>query len=175
MNRTAASPHPAPGLHVQIATLALRLARAPALVLAMLLLGCGATDPVLKQAIQDVVERPEAARIKLRPYAEQGNPTAIAQICIAYGRSMDYKVRSAERVQAFGWCKQAASGANIEAQYYLGMFYKSGIGTLEDRVAALYWFKEAASQRHVEAENEARGLEGKPRVCKNFITNCRMF
>ena len=175
MNRAAASPRPAPGLHVQIAALALWLARALALALAMALLGCGSTDPVLKQAIQDVAERPEAARIKLRPYAEQGNPTAIAQICIAYGRSMDYTVRSAEREQAFGWCKQAASGANIEAQYYLGMFYKSGIGTLEDRVAALHWFKEAAGQRHVEAENEARGLEGKPRVCKNFITNCRMF
>ena len=62
-----------------------------------------------------------------------------------------------------------------EAQYYLGMFYKSGIGTLEDRVAALHWFKEAASQRHVEAENEARRLAGKTRLCTNLITNCRMF
>lgn len=175
MNGAAASPCPAPGLHIQTVALGLWLARAPALLLATVLLGCGATDPVLKQAIQDVAERPEAARMKLRPYAEQGNPTAIAQICIAYGRSMDYKVRSTERAQAFGWCKQAASGANIEAQYYLGMFYKSGIGTLEDREAALHWFKEAASQRHAESENEARGLEGKRRVCKNFITNCRMF
>ena len=88
---------------------------------------------------------------------------------------MDGNVRSAERAQVFEWCKQAASGANIEAQYHLGMFYKSGIGTLENRVAALRWLKAATSHRHVEAENETRGLEGKTRLCRNLITNCRMF
>lgn len=175
MTRAVAPPRLVPRSLIQVVAPAHSIARAFALSFALTLSGCGASDPVLKQAIHDVAERPEAARGKLRPYAEQGNPTAIAQICIAYGRSMDGNVRSAERAQAFEWCKQAASGANIEAQYYLGMFYKSGIGTLEDRVAALHWFKEAASQRHVEAENEARGLEGKPRVCRNFITNCRMF
>lgn len=160
-----------PGLLIQT----LRPERFLSLLLALALSGCGAADPVLKQAIHDVAERPEAARIKLRPYAEQGNPTAIAQVCVAYGRSMDYKVRGDERAQAFEWCKQAANGGSIEAQYHLGMFYKSGIGTMEDRSAALHWFTRAASHRHVEAENEARGLEGKSRLCRNLITNCRMF
>ena len=155
-----------------------------ALPLALSLSGCGATDPALKQAIQNVADRPEIARVQLRPFAEQGNPTAIAQICIAYGRSMDYRVQSAERALAFAWCQQAANdsgtaaasdGPHIDSRYHLGLFYKSGIGTVEDRVAALQWFKKAASQGHKEAENEARGLEGKPRLCTNFITNCRMF
>ena len=175
MTRAVAAPRSRPGSLIQTMAPALSLALAPALMLALALSGCGATDPVLTQAIHDVAERPEAARTKLRPYAEQGNATAIAQICIAYGRSMDYEVRSAERAQAFEWCKQAANGANIEAQYHLGMFYKSGIGTVEDRVAALHWFRQAASHRHVAAENEARGLEGLPRLCRNLITNCRMF
>ena len=122
-----------------------------------------------------MAERSAAARVKLRPYAEQGNPTAIAQICIAYGRSMDGNVRSAKRAQAFEWCKEAASGTNIEAHYHLRMFYKSSIGTLEDRIASLNWFKAAASHRHVEAENEARRPKGKMKLCRNLITNCRKF
>lgn len=144
-------------------------------LVALVLTGCAATDPELENAMQDIAQRPEVARIKLRPSAEQGNPNAIAQICIAYGRSMDSQVRSAERAQAFGWCKQAAMRGHIESQYHLGIFYKSGIGAEQDRVAALQWFRQAASRGHDEAENEARGLEGKPRLCKNFITNCRMF
>lgn len=146
-----------------------------ALTAACLLPACAASDPALRQAIADVAERPESARIKLRPFAEQGVETAIAQICIAYGRSMDYRVRDPEREQAFAWCRHAAGAGNVEAQYHLGMFYKMGIGTPEDRVAALQWYRQSASHGHEEAENEARGLEGKSRLCKNLITHCRMF
>ena len=136
------------------------------LALSLSLSGCGATDPALKQAIQNVADRPELARVQLRPFAEQGNPTAIA------------------RAQAFAWCQRSANdpdiaaatdGPHIDSRYHIGLFYKSGVGTAEDRVAALQWFKKAASHGHKETENEARGLEGKPRLCTNFITNCRMF
>lgn len=143
--------------------------------LALALSGCAAADPALRKAISDVADRPESARVALRPYAEQGNEAAIAAICIAYGRSMDYQVRGAERVRAFEWCRQAALAGRVEAQYHLGMFYKSGIGITEDRALALHWYKLAASGGHDEAENEARGLEGKPRVCRNLITNCKLF
>jgi TPR repeat protein len=136
---------------------------------------CAAADPALRQAIAEVADRPESARIKLRRFAEQGNETAITQICIAYGRSIDYRVRDPERAQAFAWCAHAARAGHVEAQYQLGMFYKSGIGTAEDKVAALQWYRQAAARGHEEAENEARGLEGRSRVCKNFITQCRMF
>jgi len=161
-------------------SLSLTLALTVALSLALSLSGCGTTDPALKRAIQNVADRPELARVQLRPFAEQGNPTAIAQICIAYGRSIGNRVQGAERAQAFAWCHQAAQdpdtdGPHIDSLYHLGLFYKSGIGTAEDRVAALQWFKKAASLGHKEAKNEARGLEGKPRLCTNFITNCRMF
>ena len=143
--------------------------------LTLMLWACAATDPALRQAIAEVADRPQSARIKLRPFAEQGNETAITQICVAYGRSMDFRVRDAERAQAFAWCAHAARAGHVEAQYHLGMFYKSGIGTAEDKAAALQWYRQAAALGHDEAENEARGLEGRARLCKNWITQCRMF
>ena len=33
----------------------------------------------------------------------------------------------------------------------------------------------AAERGHPQAENEARGLQGLARVCRNAITGCRMF
>ncbi len=136
---------------------------------------CAAYDPALRQAISEVEDRPASARIKLRPFAEQGNAAAIAQICIAYGNSMDCRVREAERAQAFAWCQHAAIAMHTESQFILGNFYMSGIGVAEDKIAALRWYRQAASHWHEEAENKARGIEGRSRVCRNFITNCRMF
>ncbi len=139
------------------------------------LTACAAADPVLRQGIKDVELRPQLARVSLLPYAKAGNTQAIEAICVAYGRSIDGQVCAPEREQAFTWCQQAATAGRAEAQYHLGLFYKSGIGTAPDRNAALQWFKVAASQGHESAEDEARGLEGKPRRCRNFITGCRMF
>ena len=139
------------------------------------LAACAVPDPALRQALSEVNRHPESARVKLRPFAEQGNEAAIAQICVAYGTSLDSSVRGSEREQAFAWCQHAAKAGHMDAQYHLGMFYKSGIGTPEDRTEALRWYQSAAGRGHVAAENEARGLEGKPRVCRNLITGCRMF
>lgn len=133
------------------------------------------TDPALRQAIAEAEVRPSSGRIKLRPFAEQDNAAAIASICIAYGRSIDTEVRGAERKQAFAWCQHAAAEGNIEAQYYLGRFYHWGIGTPENRTLALQWYTTAASRGHIEAEDAQRGLEGKPSICRNWITGCRMF
>ena len=140
----------------------------------LMLLGCPASDPGLRAAINDVASRPESARTALRPYAEKGDANAMAHICIAYGRSMDSAVRALEREQAFAWCQQAAGAGNIDAQFYLGRFLHWGIGVTEDRVAALRWYAEAASRGHVEAENARRGLQGKSAVCKNWVTGCRL-
>ena len=142
---------------------------------ALMLPGCAPTDPALKQAIAEVSARPSSARVKLRPFAEQGNEAAITQICIAYGRSMDSQVGGAERLQAFAWCQHAAAGGNADAQFHLGHFFAWGIGTAENRDLALRWYTEAASHGHAEAEDAKRGLEGKPAVCKNWITHCRLF
>ena len=138
------------------------------------LLGCSATDPALRQAMSELDRRPESARVKLRPFAEQGNPIAIAHICIAYGRSMGSKVRSPEREQAFAWCKTAANAGSVDSQYHLGNFYLWGVGTAEDRVAALRWYTESARQGNAQAEDAKRGMEGKAAVCKNWITGCRL-
>lgn len=139
-----------------------------------LLPGCETTDPALRQAISEVATRPEATRVKLRPFALQGNESAITQTCIAYGRSMDSQVRAEERAQAFSWCRHAAAGGHADAQFHLGRFHAWGIGTEVDRDLALQWYGQAASHGHAEAEDARRGLEGKPAVCKNWITNCRL-
>ncbi len=139
------------------------------------LTACATADPVLRQALKDDEQRPELARVSLLPYAKAGQALAIESLCVAYGRSIDGEVSAPEREQAFAWCLQAATAGRAEAQYHLGLFYKSGIGTVPKRDAALFWFKAAAGQGHESAEDEARGLEGKPRRCRNFITGCRMF
>lgn len=141
----------------------------------MLLQSCGTNDPALRQAIAEVSTQPESARVKLRPFAEQGNEAAIAQICIAYGRSMDYRVRTEEREQAFGWCLHAATAGHTEAQYHLGNFYAWGVGTAKDNDQALRWYAEAAGHGHVAAEDAQRVLEGRPPICRNRLTGCRLF
>ncbi|MEO7252913.1 MAG: tetratricopeptide repeat protein [Casimicrobium sp.] len=136
--------------------------------------GCSTADPAMREAMSELDQRPESARVKLRPFAEQGNPVAIAQICIAYGRSMDSMVRSPEREQAFSWCQTAANAGSAESQYHLGNFYMWGLGTAEDRAEALRWYTESARQGNEHAEDAKRGMEGKPAVCKNWITGCRL-
>lgn len=141
----------------------------------LMLQGCTADMPALRQAIAEVATRPESARIKLRPFAEQGNETAIAQICIAYGRSMDYRVRGDEREQAFGWCLHAATAGDTEAQYHLGNFFAWGVGTEKNSDQARHWYAEAAAHGHNAAEDAQRVLEGKPPICRNWLTGCRLF
>lgn len=146
-----------------------------ALCATLTLLACAPTDPLLRQAVEEVQKRPGSARIKLRPFAVQGNATAITQICIAYGRSLSSDDGVQERENAFAWCSQAAISGHAEAQYHLGNFYAWGIGTPEDRDLALRWYAQAASHGHAAAEDAQRGLEGKSAVCRNLITGCRLF
>jgi Sel1 repeat len=146
-----------------------------AFFLPIALLGCVATDPALKSAIAEAEKNPTAARGKLRPFAQQGNERAIATLCVAYGRSIDSEVPSKERIEAFGWCSQAANAGVANAQYHLGRFYQSGIGVQEDKAQALRWFTAAAEQGHEDAETVRRATLGLPSLCKNWITNCKMF
>ena len=141
----------------------------------LVLTACAAADPVLRQSLNDVQQRPEIARVSLQPYAQAGHAPAIAAICVAYGRSIDSQVGGPERKQAYAWCLQAATAGHVESQYHLGLFYKSGIGTEPNRDAALQWFTQASGKGHESAEDEARGLEGKPRICRKLTTGCRLF
>jgi TPR repeat protein len=145
------------------------------LLAALLVFGCAATDPMLRSAIEVSKKNPTAARVKLRPFALQGDPKAEAAICEAYGRSIDSEVRNREREEAFGWCVRAANAGHLESQYHLGSFYLQGNGVKEDRAMALRWFTVAAERGHLRAEDSRRGLLGLPAVCRNWITNCRMF
>ncbi len=142
---------------------------------ALVFSGCSVMEPALQQGITQVAIQPELARIQLRPFAEQANPIAITQICIAYGRSMDWRVKNGAWIQVFEWGEEAANKGNSDAQYHLGNFYAWGVGTPENPQMALRWYSRAAGQGHVAAEDAKRAMEGKPPVCKNLITNCRMF
>ena len=122
-----------------------------------------------------MASNPERARVTLRPLAERGNEVAIAQICNAYGRSMDYRVRTVERARAYAWCEHAARAGDTQAQYVLGTFYASGIGVVENRDQALAWYQQAASHGHREASDAVRALQGLPPECRNWITNCKLF
>ena len=145
-----------------------------AAVVLISLSACAVSDPVLRQAIAEVASHPETARVKLRPFAQRGDEAAFGPICVAYGRSIDSTVGPRERAEALAWCRHAAAAGGVEAQYHLGMFYKSGIGTAVDRTAALQWYLKAAGQGHQAAEDEARALQGKPAICRNWITHCRL-
>lgn len=153
----------------------MRFGRWAAWPAAALATACFASDPALKAGIAEVQKQPEKARVTLRPLAEQGNEVAIAHICNAYGRSIDSEVGMAERAQAFGWCEHAAQAGDVQAQYVLGTFYASGIGVAQDRKLALGWYQQAAGRGHREALDAARGLQGQSPVCRNWITNCKMF
>ena len=148
---------------------------AATLALAALAVGCATSDPALDAAVADVKRNPGRARIALRPFAMQGNELAIAQICQAYGSSLDSDVRQPEREQAFGWCTHAARGGDVQSQYVLGSFYASGIGVEQDRELALNWYLQAAGHGHREAIDAARGLQGLPAICRNWVTNCKLF
>ncbi len=87
---------------------------------------------------------------------------------------MDTYVRGQERVRAFEWCRLAANAGDVRSQFHLGTFYAQGIGTVEDRVQALHWFQLAAQRGHAGAEDAARGLEGKPPICRNWLIGCRL-
>jgi uncharacterized protein len=45
-----------------------------------------------------------------------------------------------------------AQQGNAEAQYYLGLMYRSGHGVPHDDATAVYWYKKAAEQGHQKAK-----------------------
>ena len=46
-----------------------------------------------------------------------------------------------------------------EAQYTLGMCYKNGLGTCEDKDIAIQWFQKAAKQGHKEAKKMVKAMK----------------
>lgn len=54
---------------------------------------------------------------------------------------------------------QAARLDHREAQYTLGMCYKNGLGTCEDKDIAIQWFQKAAKQGHKEAKKMVKTMK----------------
>ncbi len=54
--------------------------------------------------------------------------------------------------QAMSWYERAAEAGNIEAQFYLGVMYESGVRGHNDMSSAVKWYRRAAEQGHVQAQ-----------------------
>lgn len=46
------------------------------------------------------------------------------------------------------WCRKAAKGGNVDAQFWLGYMYRYGDGIPKDYPEAAKWFYKAAKQRN---------------------------
>jgi len=83
--------------------------------------------------------------------AKGGDAFSQYVICLAY---YDSPVVESDIVAAVAWCTRAANQGLVNAQVYLGRFYRQGHGsTLEaDPEKALHWFRLAAAQGHSGAQ-----------------------
>ncbi len=89
--------------------------------------------------------------------AKQGY--AVAQNMFAYCLFFGKGVQS-DADKAIYWWQLAAEQEHVGAQYWLGVCYKSGYGSLQkDLKQAKYWFKKAADQGHANAERELSYLK----------------
>lgn len=162
-------------IHQKLLHLFSAFGRAAMLPVFVTLVGCASFDPALNQAIAEAERSPKIGRVKLLPFAEKGGSLAIAHSCIAWGRGLDGSSDNKTREKYFAWCRQAAETGHMDAQFYVGRLYEWGIGTPKSSEQALSWYRLAAGQGHAQAEDSRRAMEGLPAVCRNWITNCRMF
>lgn len=56
--------------------------------------------------------------------------------------------------KAFLWLKKAADQNVVEAQYFVGLCYKNGVGTESDPSSTVLYLKKASMQGYAEAQNE---------------------
>ncbi|MDR2231599.1 MAG: sel1 repeat family protein [Tannerella sp.] len=67
----------------------------------------------------------------------------------------DEKVKPMSRNELFQLLNPLAKKGNAQAQYYMGMLYKKGIGGVRQHYnSASKWFKQSADQGNIEARNE---------------------
>jgi TPR repeat protein len=55
--------------------------------------------------------------------------------------------------------QKIAEQDNAEAQYYLGLCYREGIGIEKNEEEAVKWFRKAAEQDHYDAQKELARLQ----------------
>lgn len=85
----------------------------------------------------------EAARSRLDPLAEQGDPRA--ELAIGRIYHLGQGVEQSDE-KALYWFQRAADAGLANAQYYLGVMYATGSGTDVDHAAAARWLLAAAEQ-----------------------------
>ena len=66
-----------------------------------------------------------------------------------------------------------SSNQNADAEYYLGMMHKYGLGVAANEKIAQYWFSKAAKQNHAEALSMLRKMFPEGAKLKNDTTKTR--
>ena len=91
------------------------------------------------------------AMVRLKPFAELGNPKAQSYVGIMYqtGRGVELN-----RGEAISWFLKAAEQGDAYSQSHLGYAYEQGLGVARDEKLAAHWHAMAADQGY--AYSQAR-------------------
>ena len=77
----------------------------------------------------------------------------VCGVTISTGYADDYD-EGGVSAEEFREAEQQANTGDAQAQFYLGLLYRDGLGVAEDAAKAAYWYEKAASQGNVEAQRE---------------------
>lgn len=81
--------------------------------------------------------------------AQAGNPNAQVEMALIYFHGSDEADVDRDYQEAARWFDQAALQRNAEAQYYLGLMHRQGLGMNRDRTEGLRWFMLSANKAFV--------------------------
>lgn len=92
-----------------------------------------------------------------RSKADQGDASAQARLGHIYlvgptGKYRDFPVQRDEQ-DAAKWFRLAADNGELEAQFWLGEMYLSGMGVPQDLSESVRWYRKAAEQGDAEAQH----------------------
>ena len=97
-------------------------------------------------------EEHAALEAKYRQTAEQGDAGAQFQLASLYQSCAPGTDRKERKTKALRWFRKAAEQGHVEAQYWTGLYYRSGLEVVaKDKAVADVWFSKAAAQGHTGA------------------------
>jgi len=97
-------------------------------------------------------EEHAALEAKYHPAAEAGDAEAQFQLGRLYNSYSSWTDRIERKTEALRWFRKAAEQDHVEAQYWTGLYYRSGLEVVaKDKAEADIWFSKAAAQGHTGA------------------------
>jgi len=97
-------------------------------------------------------EEHAALEAEYRPTAEKGDAEAQFQLARLYNSYSPGTDRKERKTEALSWFRKAAEQGHVEAQYWTGLYYRSGLEVVaKDKAEADVWFSKAAAQGHTKA------------------------